>query len=473
MIHIRKIINHPHFIPWILFIVFTTIYFSSTVGGMNSLDGSQYSLTQALVEEHTFKIDSFMKWTYNVDYSLSNHHFYADRDPGLSFLAIPFYWLAKNIYIFANKPYGNINIDTDSIIQALTYITSAIICALGLLAFYQSSLYFVKSKKIAFFTAFIGGLGTLMWKYSSGFYREPVFTSLLFISFYFLFISEKYSFNDRKKILFLSGMIVAISIFVDYSKVFILPIYYLFLVLNKEIKRQLIIYFSAGLVIFILLIIFYNISAFNNIFANPHAYHAYLKWMRIPINIFQTPLISSLVTNLFSNSPIQRNILSFFWKNPDISYQMGAEWATIWTYKGIFIQSPILIFAILGWIEFVKKFTHKALLLLAIGIINLLINAKLTVFWAGNNYDTKYFLPTVLIFLLGLIFIANKLNKKRINIYQYLIFIIIFILSIISLYNGWYSTLTSFAPHVSGEHRFTFEQLQQPVFALTNIKTNL
>ena len=195
--------------------------------------------------------------------------------------------------------------------------------------------------------------------------------------------------------------------------------------------------------------------------------------MRIPINIFQTPLISSLVTNLFSNSPIQRNILSFFWKNPDISYQMGAEWATIWTYKGIFIQSPILIFAILGWIEFVKKFTHKALLLLAIGIINLLINAKLTVFWAGNNYDTKYFLPTVLIFLLGLIFIANKLNKKRINIYQYLIFIIIFILSIISLYNGWYSTLTSFAPHVSGEHRFTFEQLQQPVFALTNIKTNL
>src|SRR5450756_2095910 len=128
---LRKIINQEHFIPWLLFIFITTCYFASTVGIMNSGDGPEYALTQAIVEEHTTEIDDFIRWSW-PDYALVNGHMYTKRPPGLSFLAIPFYVIAKTLIPISNYPYTNqdIGLNEESQVETLTMVLPTILSAI-------------------------------------------------------------------------------------------------------------------------------------------------------------------------------------------------------------------------------------------------------------------------------------------------------------------------------------------------------
>lgn len=471
----KKIVLHPHFIPWFLFIFFTTIYFSSTVGTMNSLDGSQYALTQALTEKKTIKIDSYMEWTYWTDYAKVRDHYYSDRDPGLSFLAVPFYFIATKIYYFAHMPYDGLNPSTDlnSTIQALTYLTSAFWGAIGVVVVYLLCLHFGRTKKASLITAISVGIGTLLWKYSAMFYREPVFTTFLLIAYYCIFLTGKKTTINYKKLFTVAGFFAGLSVSVDYSKLFIIIIIYLYILwANFKYKISHLIFFTVGLVLPLALVTLYNLSAFNNIFAVPHQYNNSISWLYTKSSIFKTPFMPSVLVNLTNNTSIPKDVLNYLLSNPSLDYQTGAYWATVWRYRGIFVQTPLLFIAVLGWFSFLKSNWREAVGLLLSAMIIFLINSKLTVFWAGNNYDSRYFLPTTTILLLGLPFFIDNINKIKIfffRLYRYLLFIFLFCYS---LYNSWYSTLTSFAPHVSGEYKFSFTQLL-PLYSLDALKYNL
>ena len=468
--------KNTQFISYAIFVFFTCLYFSSTVGGMNSGDSSQFALTKSIVDHQTFQIDKNINWTYWTDYVTINNHYYLDREPGLSILAIPFYLTSKITSAFAVPLYGgfNRNINSDSIIQAFTYLTTAVFGALGIVILYKICLTFQISQLSAFFTAIIMGTGTLFWKYSSSFFREPVFTTFFLLTIYLFLIIQK-SKKNQAKYLFFAGLSLGISILVDYSKFYLIPFFIIYHSLLKKPnlsnkKRSLL--FFLGLSIPLIFIFYYNFQVFQNPFTNPHLHKNYFKWMQNPDNLFKTPLIPGIITNLFNNGPINRGLLEFFWQNPYISFQMGAYWATVWTYKGIFIQTPVLFLAIFGWFIFLKKFRKEALLLLISSICILIINSKMTVFWAGPSYDTRYFLPVPIILLIGLPFHLDYIFKLKNRFKKLFLFGLFLYLSLISIYNGWYSNLTNFAPHLSGEHRFYWESLLHPFWNWNNLFVN-
>lgn len=474
---ITKITHHPCIIPMFLYIFFIALYFSSTVGGMNSLDGSQYSLTQALVDGGTVKIDSFMKWTYLTDYAKYNNHFYSDRDPGVSFLAIPFYVVAKYISPLLKVPYNglNSNADTDSAIQVLTYLTAAFWGATVVPIIYLICRNFKRSQIASIITAVSAGMGTLLWKYCASFYREPVNIAFLLFAVYLLFIISTVKKKKFRKIIYLIvGLSVGICLFVDYSKPYLLPLPIFYILFSQESDKSNSIHnYLLGLITPLIIMFIYNYLSFQNIISNPHAYQNYLIWMHDYKKLFQTPLIPSILINLFSNAPIPHDLLSFFWKNPNIAYQMGAKYATIWTYKGIFVQTPLLFLSLLGWTQLLKLYFKKAILLVIMGLLILLVNSKLTAFWAGGSYDTRYFLPVTILGMLGLPFFIDNTKKVKIRLFRgYRYLMLIFLLGV-SVYNSWYSNLTNFAPHVSGEHRFSLFQLHQPFLSPINLLPNL
>lgn len=444
---------------------------------MNSLDGSQYALTKSIVDDKTFKIDNNFHWTYATDYATVNNHYYLDREPGLPILATPFYLISKITSYFAVSLYGGYNrhINLDSLIQAFTYLATAVYGALGIVIMYKLCLTFKCSPLSAFLTAIIMGFGTLFWKYSASFFREPVFTTFFLLSIYIL-IKIKIPAKKIKLGLFLAGISLGTSILIDYSKFFIVPffiIYLFYLKKSKQINLKLISFYFYGLLIPLFFIFYYNFIIFQNPFANPHLYKSYVSWMNNPENLFKTPLIPGIITNLFNNGSINPQLLEFYWSNPQISYQMGAVWATIWNYKGIFIQTPVLFLSIFGWLIFIKKFRNEALLILISGIFILAINSKLTIFWAGISYDTRYFIPVSIMFLMGLPFFLDKVFKIKNKIIKIFAVALFLDLSIISIFNGWNSNLTNFAPHVTGEHRFYWESLAQPFWNLNNLYPNL
>src|SRR3989338_8436869 len=90
---------------WFLFIFFSSVYFSSGVGILNSGDATQYSLTRAMVEKNSFKINSYLEWVY-PDYSLRNGDYYSLRPIGESLFMIPFYVWAKATVSLANFPFN-------------------------------------------------------------------------------------------------------------------------------------------------------------------------------------------------------------------------------------------------------------------------------------------------------------------------------------------------------------------------------
>ncbi|MBI2617815.1 hypothetical protein HYW55_06805 [Candidatus Gottesmanbacteria bacterium] len=453
-----------------LFFLFTALYFSSTVGGMNSADGSQYALTQAIAEKGTFAIDDFRKWTYRVDYALANSHYYLDREPGLSILSIPFYIAGKHILPLGNYPYGGRHpaVDEDSILQALTYLSTASIGALGVAISFLICLKIGISKKSSFFTAIIIGAGTLMWKYSASFFREPTFITFFLLSWYFAISSV------RLRYVLASGIMVGFALYVDYSKFFIIPIFILYYLIKFKKRSSLpISLFVLGLLPLLLSIFFYNFKVFRNPFTNPHLHKAYFTWMNNPENLFQTPLLPSVATNLFSFGPIDPHLLTFYWDHPTISRQMGALFATVWPYKGIFIQTPALFFAIVGWIFFLKKKKREAIFMFLSILIMFVASSKLTIFWATNMYDTRYFLPVAVVSLLGFGFFLDTLSRMKHTLFISIIRITTLVGIFFSIENGWYSNLTHFAPHVSGEHRFYLSWLHLPFFTPENLTFNI
>ena len=101
--------------------LFTAIYFSSTVGISNSQDGPDYALTRAAVEHRTTRIDAYPQWI-SPDYARVNGHVFAKRSPGFSLLGVPFYVLALAFHGIATAPYHwqHQGINHDSPTEALT-----------------------------------------------------------------------------------------------------------------------------------------------------------------------------------------------------------------------------------------------------------------------------------------------------------------------------------------------------------------
>lgn len=506
----KNISHHPCFLPFFLFIFFSSVYFASGNGGVNSGDGSAYALTKSLVEDKTIQIDNHISWTYFVDYGQSKGHFFLDREPGLSFLGVPFYLIGNILSPVASDPYAGLNgkLTQESKLQLLTYITNAFFGAVAVVFIYLISLQLSGSPSASLITAIAAGLGTLLWKYSASYFREPVFTALLLGSIYLL-IFEKV----KSKILFLSGLLLGVGLFVDYSKFYIFFILLGYFILSSKtgdtkeglssgaspgflasrsateslpLKRHLgylpagrqglsgrtcLVYFLIGITIPLLLIFSYNFAAFGNPFTNPHLHKSYFTWMQESSTLFQIPLIAGIRTNLFNNGQIQEDVLSFFRSHPDISKQYAVELYHTWNYKGILIQTPLLVSAIAGWIVLIKRRKKEVFLFLTISISIFLVTSKLSVFWGSINQDGRYFIPAVLLLLIGLSVWINYVEKMKNTIIKSIFMLFTLALFVISIYNGWYSNLTQFAPGNTGFYHFTLTQLQYPLFS--HLSTNL
>ncbi len=74
----------------LLFIVFFII-FSLFVHWVGWGENSRLALTKSIVEEHNFDIDEYHNLT--GDRIVFKNHYYSDKAPGASFIAVPLYFL--------------------------------------------------------------------------------------------------------------------------------------------------------------------------------------------------------------------------------------------------------------------------------------------------------------------------------------------------------------------------------------------
>ena len=192
--------------------------------------------------------------------------------------------------------------------------------------------------------------------------------------------------------------------------------------------------------------------------------------MKDPKNLFATPLIPGIITNLVNNGPIKKETLAFFQNHPDIAKQFALELYHTWSYKGILIQSPFLLPSFLGFFFLFLKKKKEALIIFLSGLLIFLITSKITIFWSGISQDSRYFLTSVAFLTLGLPYLLDAILNIRNLPVKITLFLPLIILLSIALYNGWYSNLTQFAPGNTGFYRFELKYLTQPLLSLNNFK---
>ncbi|MBI2021344.1 hypothetical protein HYS93_00480 [Candidatus Daviesbacteria bacterium] len=464
---------------FLIFILVFIIYSLSNIGGLNSGDQENYALTKALVEKQTVFIDDFKQFTFDRDYAVTpSGHLATNRAPGLSLLATPFYLIGKLLENYSFLPYLGLNrgINQESILQTWTYTSAIFFVASSL------SLLFLLLKKLStpnwlsIITVFSLAFATLNWKYSVSFYRHPLIgMSLCLANLLILFF---YSYKTKRNFfLALAAVFLGISLIGDYLSLIPISLISILLVTLERKVSTLKFYFLA-LIPFLVIAMFYNSVTFGKPLVDPHQYSGYFRFETKIEDNFKTPLLWGVYLNLFSFGRIPPQAINWALNNKEVYNKYKTYEATIVPFKGIFVQTPILFFAVWGWFVFFQSQKKRGLkktyiLFPLLTFLSLfIIFSTYTLFWAPTMYDTRHLLVLVPILLLGLIFLKDSLNNRYIRL--------LFILAlVISVYFAFESQISNFSPNYTGRYRYDISQLIEHIsqgkisFALLNIFPNI
>ena len=333
---------------------------------------SRMDLTLAIVDQGTFVIDDYYRNT--GDYAVYDQHVYTDKAPGTSFLGVPVYAAFR---LLERVP------AVEALIAGLT-TTEALEATLrqegtGLLeekVRFAAALYFVTFFVVSLPSALLGallygflgrvlengllrtalvlgyGLATVAFPYSTVFYGHQTAAVLLFAAFYLAYRVRQGEL--RIGYLWLVGMLMGLAVLTEFPAVVasgclvLYAAWYLFRQTGwrgavSGIGRVLL----AGIP-FAGLLAFYNASCFGSPFSSSYRY------------LGRFPEISST------------GFLGF------TAPSWEAFWGTTFSpYRGLFFLSPFLLWAVLGYLVFLRDGAwcpEGVLSLVTVGVHLLLIS---------------------------------------------------------------------------------------------------
>jgi hypothetical protein len=291
----------------------------------------------SIVDHHTLSIDSYQAGL--GDKSYARGHYYSDKAPGLSFLAVPIYAVLR--FVLPNvkghkyvlyKHYGYyISQDMVYLRYAITYLlvimpSAALVWLLWLFLARISG-----REGWSLLLAGVYALGTIAYVYSTWFFSHQIAAVLLFSSFLLVFLHLRHKPLDRRAALFtaVAGLFSGLSIISEYPTFVIAGCIGVYLLVVARDKLRSAAVFVGAMVPMAALAVMYNLLAFGKPFAtgynyvNSAWYHSHTKgW------IFGLSDPSSY--------GVQAPSLYSLWQ------------ITFGTYRGIFLISPVLLLAIVG-----------------------------------------------------------------------------------------------------------------------------
>lgn len=438
-----------------LFLIVFLVYSATLVGYMNSLDGPQYALTRALAEDQSVDIGRYENFAW-PDYALGRDgRSVSDREPGPSILAVPFHYLGKALNPYLSLPYDGDrpNLSAETKTQVVTYASLVFIVSLGLAYAYVLLKRLGISGGAAFLTCLLIAFGTLMWKYSASFARQPAIGVLLMLA-----VLELLLYNREKRAwrLLLSGVFGGLALLHDYMIAAPLLLVATVFVYVERPKPRTLLPAVLGFAPFAVVALAYNYVAFGELLTSPHEHEAQVRWMQSFWDNFRAPTHIGLYLNAFSFRPIPDSAMHWLIDRPDIYFQMGVRSAQTLTYRGLFVQSPFLLFALGGWVFVAKQSWRLVLYPAAIVISWLLIMSSVTIFWgSAAQHDGRYLLPFVPVLAVGLGFFIDGFIRERSSPATKVLAWLLMLTALVALYFGWESAVTNFAPNLSGDQRWS------------------
>jgi hypothetical protein len=371
-----------------LFIFFFITYAYFFQGG-GWTENTRICLTRAILHEQTFIIDSYkedsqdppFEFVNTGDWAFREGHYYTNKSPGLSILAIPGYALGEKIMrrIYPNNPekqvWGASYLATISTVG----LSGALLCVLMLHMLHH---FFGFSRGRSLALVLIFGTGTLIFGYSTAFYCHSVSSFFCMLTLMLLMhIKHKPSKHSGLQAA-LAGAAASMAVLVEASTLYLMPCFILYL-LNCKHGWRLTMFFLAACIPAGLFQLYYNWACFGGPLETSYA-HA-------------NPAVMVYKNGSLFGWPTIRSLLEL----------------TVFPYRGLLVSSPILLMIVPGIVLLFKKKNLRAELFFAtaVSLIFLMLIASIHAWYGGSAPGPRYLVPAYPFMFLLTVFAFKKFPR--------------------------------------------------------------
>ncbi len=353
---------------------------------------SRLNLTLAIVDDRSFQIDRFVANT--GDYAKYNGHYYSDKAPGTSFLAVPVYAAIRPVLhtsavqnaierLSSSAAFGETLREDGSglvrekiyvalVLMIVTFVTVAIpAAALGALL-YRFLEIFALSAGWRAVIALLYGLATPAFPYAGAFVGHQQVAVLMFGAWFIAWLIGERRLTQRWSVL--AGLLLGWTVITEYPAALIVAAIGLYLLAVLPDRRWIIGAALAGMPPLALMMA-YNFAIFGTVM--PVGYKYSELWQ----------------------AEHQSGFMSLAGPNGE------AFWGiTFGVHRGLFFLAPVLLAGIAGFVAWWRRGTYRrelAVCAWAVGSF-LLFNGS-SVMWSGGfGVGPRYLVPMLPFVAVGL-----------------------------------------------------------------------
>lgn len=354
-----------YFLLFLLFFVTYAYFFQG--GGWNQ--NARICLTRSIIDHGTFAIDHFkedargMEWVNTGDWAYYDGHYYSNKSPGLSFLAVPFFAASQMLLtrLMPGDPERQVLLSAYVSTLCTVVVLSALLC---LLIFYVFNGVFAMSVNAALLLAVLFGFGTLAFSYSTTFYCHQPAACCSFLSFV-LAMNIRYGASPHRNMMaVLAGFSAAAAVVIEPSALIMLGGVAFCLVSVRE-GRSYIPLFLLGCILPGAVLAWYNYVCFGHPLASSYNYSNDMVMWKVEGKLFGFPGLRRFYELLIS------------------------------PYRGLCFSSPVLLMALPGFLISLKRrqWRNELLFCALISGLFLFFMAGFHAWHGGSAAGPRYLLP--------------------------------------------------------------------------------
>jgi hypothetical protein len=312
----------------------------------------------AFVDHGTFQIDRYQQFLGDKAYW--HGHYYSDKAPGLTFLAIPAYAVLHIMlgnqpgygYIRSKKVEYYISFDMIRLRYGITFLL-VILPSAGLMWLLWLFLtHLTSSAGWSLIVTAVYAFGTTAFLYSQWFFSHQITALLLFAAFLLLFWNVRYKPPGRRVYLIAAGAgcLAGFSIISEFPTAVIAGLLAIYLLVIAQSRLRTLVAFGAGMVPPAALAIYYNIAAFGAPFAT--------GYMHVHSEYYHSNIHGGIggITN-----PLNYGVQLPTW---NVAWQL-----TLGTYRGLFFICPVLLLFVPGVIAMWRRRDVRPELWLCLAVV--------------------------------------------------------------------------------------------------------
>jgi len=373
----------------IILILFLAYSYFIPRGALWNPDTSIF-LAASIVDRGQLNIDPYAQYT--GDKAAFSGHYYSDKAPGSSFLAVPAYVLVKFTLYQGKTSYLQLLSASDA--QRTDFLARYLIALLlvGLPSAVLGGLIFR-------FLAYLGlgargrvvltlgyGLGTMAFAFSTLFFSHQIVALLLFAAFYLLFRIRQGALSQRHYLT--AGVLAGYAIITEYPTALIVGCLALYALSQARNWRALLL-LGAGIAPSLVMAAIYNTLCFG------------APWNQGYANLAGPEAFRVGQAQGFLGITVPH--LDAFWQT------------TFGPYRGIFLLSPFLLLAVPGFVLLFRQraWRSEAALWLGIVVIYFLFAISYYAWDGGFSLGPRHFIPALPFLILPIALVLNQRGWVR------------------------------------------------------------